>query len=73
MAILMLHATKIVSIMLVLAITSLANAQESSGSRLPSLQRYEGSPDLPNGIAFYMTLLQLDHFNTEFGPADASG
>ncbi len=66
----MLQITKLVSIILLLTITPLAGAQESSANRLPSVQRYEGSPDLPNGIAFYMTLLSLDHSNTQFGPAD---
>ena len=68
----MLHFTKMVSIMLLLTITSLANAQESSGNGLPSLQRYVGDPELPNGIAFYMTLQMLDQFNTKFGPSDAA-
>ncbi len=66
----MLQITKLVSIILLLTITPLAGAQESSANSLPSVQRYEGSPDLPNGIAFYMTLLSLDHSNTQFGPAD---
>ncbi|HNP64956.1 MAG TPA: hypothetical protein PKH39_13550 [Woeseiaceae bacterium] len=52
------------------AITSLVNAQESSGNRPPSFQKYEWSADLPNGIAFYMTLQILDGLNTEFGPSD---
>ena len=56
--------------MLFLGNTPLASAQESPGNRLPLVQRYDGSPDLPNGIAFYMTLLSLDHSNMEFGPAD---
>ena len=68
----MLHLTKTVFIVLLLTITSLANSQESSGGRLPSVQRYEGTPDLPNGIAFFMTLQLLDHFNTEFGPSHAA-
>ncbi len=66
----MLQITKLVSLILLLTITPLAGAQESSANILPSVQRYEGSPDLPNGIAFHMTLLTLDHFNTQFGPAD---
>lgn len=66
----MLQITKLVSIILLLTITPLAGAQESSANSLPSVQRYEGSPDLPNGIAFYMTLLSLDHSSTQFGPAD---
>ena len=65
----MLQITKLVSIILLLTITPLAGAQESSANSLPSVLRYEGSPDLPNGIAFYMTLLSLDHSNTQFGPA----
>lgn len=66
----MLQITKLVTIMLFLGNTPLASAQESPGNRLPLVQRYDGSPDLPNGIAFYMTLLSLDHSNMEFGPAD---
>ena len=66
----MLQITKLVSIIFLLTITPLAGAQESSANSLPTVQRYEGSPDLPNGIAFFMTLLRLDHSNTQFGPAD---
>ena len=66
----MLPTSTTAAIMLLLAITSVASDQESSANSLPSVQRYEGSPDLPNGIAFYMTLLRLDHSNTQFGPAD---
>ena len=69
----MLQITKLVSIILLLTITTLAGVQESSANSLPSVQRYEGSPDLPNGIAFYVTLLSLDHSNTQFGPADPAG
>ena len=46
----MLQITKLVSIILVLTITPLAGAQESSANSLPSVQRYEGSSDLPNGM-----------------------
>ena len=66
----MLHVTKIVSVTLLLAITCVAIAQESTGVEMPYRLKYENSPDLPNGIAFYMTLIELDHFNTQFGPAD---
>ena len=44
----MLQITKLVTIMLFLGNTPLASAQESPGNRLPSVQRYDGSPDLPN-------------------------
>lgn len=66
----MLHVTKIVSITLLLAVSWVASAQESTGAEPPFLQKYEKSPDLPNGIAFHMTLRMLDHLNTRFGPAD---
>ena len=69
----MLHTVKMVPIMLLLAITSVALGQEldlPQKNKIPYLVKYEFSPDLPNGIAFYMTLLTLDHFNTQFGPAD---
>lgn len=66
----MLPTSKTVSIMLLLAITSVASGQEASVNEIPSRLRYEGSPDLPNGIAFYMALLSIDHSNTQFGPAD---
>ncbi len=68
----MLHVTKIVSITLLLAITWVASAQESTSVEMPYRLKYENSPDLPNGIAFYMTLITLDHFNTRFGAADAA-
>lgn len=68
----MLHVTKIVSITLLLAITCVASAQESTGVEMPYRVKYENSPDLPNGIAFYMALIHLDHLNTRFGAADAA-
>ncbi len=66
----MLHVTKIVSTTLLLAIAWAASAQESTGVETPYRQKYEKSPDLPNGIAFHMTLRALDHLNTQFDPAD---
>jgi hypothetical protein len=68
----MLHVAKIVSVALVLVITCDVGAQESSDSEFPYRVEYENSPDLPNGIAFHMTLIHIDHFNTEHGPADAA-
>lgn len=65
-----MHVTKLMVITLLLTIGLVANAQESTGGEPPYRLTYENSPDLPNGIAFYMTLLTLDSFNTEFGPAD---
>lgn len=66
----MLQATKIVSIALLLANSWVASSQESTGAEPPYRQKYEKSPDLPNGIAFHATLRMLDTFNTRFGPAD---
>ena len=66
----MRQVTNLVSVMLFFVIPPLANAQDPPGNTLPSAQRYAGSSDLPNGIAFHMTLRTLNHFNTEFGPSD---
>lgn len=66
----MLQLSKIVSITLLFAISWIASAQESTGVEMPYRQKYESSPDLPNGIAFHMTLIELDAFNTRFGPTD---
>ena len=68
----MQHVTKMVSLMLLMAVALVAAAQESAGVETPYRLQYENSPDLPNGIAFYMTLIELDHFNTRFGPAHAA-
>lgn len=67
-----LHVTKVVSVTLMLAITCVATAQEPTRAVLPYLVEYDNSPDLPNGIAFYMTLLTLDHFHTESGGVDSA-
>jgi hypothetical protein len=68
----MWHVTKVVSVTLILAITCVAIAQEPTRAELPYLVEYDNSPDLPNGIAFYMTLLTLDHFHTESGGVDSA-
>ena len=68
----MLHITKVVSVTIVLATTCVAIAQEHARAELPYLVAYDNSPDLPNGIAFYMTLLTLDHFHTESGGVDSA-
>ncbi len=68
----MLHVTKVVSVTLVLAITCAAIAQEPTRVELPYLVEYDSSPDLPNGIAFYMTLLILDQFHTRSGGVDSA-
>jgi len=65
----MLSITKIVTIVLLVAITSVGFGQ---ASETPYKLKYENSPDLPNGIAFYMTLIYLDHSNTRFGAVDAA-
>ena len=62
----MLNVTKIFTIALLLAITSVECGR---ASETPFKLKYENSPDLPNGIAFYMTLRALDHFNER----DAAG
>lgn len=66
----MLSVTKIVTIVFLLAITSVGFGQ---ASETPYKLKYEISPDLPNGIAFFMTLRQLDHFSKQIGRADAVG
>jgi hypothetical protein len=52
------------SILLLLAITIAASGEESAAIETPTQQKYKVSPDLPNEIAFYMTLQLLDQFNT---------
>jgi hypothetical protein len=66
------YVPKIASTTMLLAIMCVVGAQESSRIELPYRVKYENSPELPNGIAFHMTLLHLDHFNTNYGPADAA-
>ena len=68
----MLQVSKIVAVTFLLAITWVTSAQEPTSVEPPYRLKYQNSPDLPNGIAFHMTLIQLDHFNTRFGPADAA-
>ena len=67
-----LYVTKVVSIALVLANTCVAIAQEAMGDELPYFVEYDQSPDLPNGIAFYMTLLTLDSFHTDSNGVDSA-
>ena len=69
----MLPTIKTASIMVLLAVTSVASGQtvDPNEDSNRDTNRFTGD-DLPNGTAFYMTLLQLDHFNTRFGPADAA-
>ena len=69
----MLPIIKTASIMVLLAVTSVASGPTVD----PDEDSNRGSngvtgDDLPNGTAFYMTLLQLDNFNTRFGPADVA-
>ena len=65
----MLPTAKMVSIILLLVITSVASSQtvdpEDSNR---DANRITGD-DLPNGTAFYITLIRLDHLNTRLGPA----
>jgi hypothetical protein len=65
----MKDASKLVLIVLVLSLTLTTGAQELEGNKPPYRLKYENSPDLPNGIAFYMTLVWLDVLNTRLGPA----
>ena len=53
----MLHIPKLVPITLLLAITSVGCGQASEP---PYKLKYEKSPDLPNGIAFFVTLSIFD-------------
>ena len=63
----MLHVIKIVSITLLLALTSVGCGPE------PAVMRSElHGADVPNGPAFYMSLISLDHSNTRFGLAFAA-
>ena len=59
------YTTKVVSVTIMLAIACVAIAQEPTRVELPHLVEYDNSPDLPNGIEFYLTLLMLDEIHTQ--------
>lgn len=66
-----LPIAKAISSTLMLAITCGASAQELPRIELPYRVKYENSPDLPNGIAFYMMLLTLDDMHAQSGGVDS--
>ena len=57
----MLHTVKIVSIMLLLAIGTITGGQTPDPDGYPVRFSYHGSPELPDGIAFHLTLNLLNH------------
>ena len=61
----------VVAIALLLAVSFAAIAQEATLGEPPYFVKYDYSPDLPNGIAFFMTLLMLDSFHTDSGGVDS--
>ena len=63
---------KFVSITMLLAAPCITDPQEPGRIEVQYWVEYQNSPDLPNGTAFHMTLLQLNFFNTELGNAVAA-
>ena len=58
---LMQHTVKIVSIMVLLAIGTITGGQTADPEGYPVRFSYQGSPELPDGIAFRLTLISLNH------------
>ena len=68
----MLRVNMFVSVTLLLAIAFGSTAQEQTQIEIPTLVKYESSPDLPNGIAFYSTLGRLERIHNESGGVESA-